>query len=233
MCGLAGIFDYRNGSPATPEQLRAMTRVIAHRGPDGDGHWIHGAVGLGHRRLAIIDLEGGVQPMHDPTGQFTIVFNGEIYNYAEFVAPLAARGRTFKTRSDTEVILNGWAEQGPACLAGFRGMFAFALWDAARRTLYLVRDRLGVKPLYYADINGRLTFGSEVKTLLTDAALPRDINPEAMATYLAHGFLPGDTSMLSAVHQVPPGAFLEVTAGGAPRLHTWYRLRGPPPLTIR
>lgn len=224
MCGIAGIFDYRHGSPVNPEQLRAMTRVIAHRGPDGDGHWMSGGLGLGHRRLAIIDLEGGVQPMHDATGRYTIIFNGEIYNYADFVAPLSARGRIFRTRSDTEVLLNAWAEQGPACLDGFRGMFAFALWDDTRRSLFLVRDRLGVKPIYYADVDGRLLFGSEVKTLLTDGALPRDINPEAMATYLAHGFLPGDTSMLAAVRQVPPGTFLEVSAGGTPRLHIWYRL---------
>jgi asparagine synthase (glutamine-hydrolysing) len=224
MCGLAGVFHYRNGAPVDPDRLRAMTRVIAHRGPDGDGHWIDGPVGLGHRRLAIIDLEGGVQPMHDATGRLTTVFNGEIYNYADFVAPLRDRGRTFRTKSDTEVLLNAWAEHGPACLEGFRGMFAFALWDAPRKTLYLVRDRLGVKPMYYADVDGRILFGSEVKTLLADGGLPRDINPEAMAVYLAHGFLPGDSSMLSAVKQVPPGSYLEIPVGGPPRVHTWYRL---------
>jgi len=227
MCGIAGIFDYRNGSPVNPEQLRAMTRVLAHRGPDGDGHWISGAVGLGHRRLAIIDLVSGAQPMSGRDGRLSLVFNGEIYNYAEFVEPLRQRGYRFQTTSDTEVILHSWQERGADCLAGFRGMFAMALWDSASRSLTLVRDRLGVKPLYYADLGGTLIFGSEIKALLAHPALSRAIDPGALATYLALGFQPGDRSMLSAVRQVPPGSLLSVTAGGEPKLVRWWDFSGP------
>lgn len=226
MCGIAGIFDYRKGATVDPEQLRAMTRVLAHRGPDGDGHWISGAIGLGHRRLAIIDLTSGAQPMSGRDGRLSIVFNGEIYNYAAFVEPLRQRGYRFTTTSDTEVILHAWHERGAESLDGFRGMFAFALWDSASQTLTLVRDRLGVKPLYYADLGGTLIFGSEIKALLAHPKLSRSIDPEALATYLALGFQPGERSMLSAVRQVPPGSLLTVTAGGEPQLRRWWDFSG-------
>jgi len=226
MCGIAGIFHYRSGAPVDPDRLKAMTRVIAHRGPDGDGHWIDGPIGLGHRRLAIIDLVSGQQPMFGRGRRSAIVFNGEIYNYAEFVEPLKAKGYVFATHSDTEVILHGWEAEGASILTGFRGMFAWAHWNAGSKTLTLVRDRLGVKPLYYADLGGTLIFGSEIKTLLTHPELSRTIDPEALAVYLAIGNQPGDASLLSAVRQVPPGSLLTVSAGGAPVVTRWWEFQG-------
>jgi asparagine synthase (glutamine-hydrolysing) len=226
MCGFAGLFESRSGAPADPERLGLMTRMLAHRGPDGDGFWFDGPVGLGHRRLAIIDLEGGVQPMTSGDGRLALVFNGEMYNYAEVAADLRSRGLTFRTKSDTEVLLEAWRVEGAACLDRFRGMFAFALWDRDSRTLHLVRDRLGVKPLYWANIDGRIVFGSEVKALLAHPELARAIDPASLALYLAHGFLPGDRAMLSAVRQVPPGGRLEFRAGEAPRPHTWWNFTG-------
>lgn len=199
-----------------------MTRLLAHRGPDGEGHWIDGPVGLGHRRLAIIDVTGGVQPMGNEDGTLQVVFNGEIYNYAEFSEGLRTRGHTLRTKSDTEVLLHLFEEEGLAALTRLRGMFAVALWDAARRRLLLVRDRLGVKPLYYADVEGRLLFASEIKALLAEPALPRTIDPAALQGYLSTGFVPGPHALLEAVRQVPPGHYLEVTQGGEPRVVRWW-----------
>lgn len=236
MCGIAGLFHYRSGAPVEPERLRAMTRVLAHRGPDGDGHWIDGPIGLGHRRLAIIDLVTGDQPMINEDGSLRIVFNGEMYNYAEFVAGLRERGHALRSKSDTEVILHLFEDEGMKAFDRLRGMFALALWDEKRRRLLLVRDRLGVKPLYFADVNGTLFFGSEIKALLTQPELPRDIDPGALSAYLGLGWVPGANSMLQAVRQVPPGHWLEVAAGGSVTIRPWFefsvtdgRAAGPPP----
>lgn len=222
MCGIAGIFNYQRGEPVDPERLRAMTRLLAHRGPDGDGHWVDGAVGLGHRRLAIIDLTGGAQPMANETGTVQVMFNGEFYNYADFTAELRGRGHVFRTQSDTEVFIHLYEERGAAAVEPLRGMFAAAVWEADARRLRLIRDRLGVKPLYYADIGGRLLFASEVKALLSYPELAREIDPAALDGYLTYGFVPGPHTLLRDVHQVPPGHYLEVTAGGTPRVVRWW-----------
>ncbi len=221
MCGIAGIYHYRDGSPASPELLKTMTRMIAHRGPDGDGFFFDGPVALGHRRLAIIDLETGAQPMAGEDGAVQLVFNGEIYNYADFVDDLKARGHVFATKSDTEVVIHAFEDSGLEAFTPFRGMFALALWDRRHRRLTLVRDRLGVKPLYYADLNGRLIFGSEIKALLADPELPRDIDGGNLAAYLGYGFVPGHGAMLAAVRQVPPGHALEVTRDGITIRRWW------------
>ena len=157
MCGICGIFD-RSGNPIDKVTLERMTTVLGHRGPDGDGHLWDGEIGLGHRRLSIIDVEGGAQPIGNEDGSLQVVFNGEIYNFVELRKELEGAGHTFKTRSDTEVIVHAYEQWGAGCVNRFNGMFAFAIWDKHKRELFIARDHLGIKPLYYALIGDRLAF---------------------------------------------------------------------------
>src|SRR5688572_25639444 len=153
-----------------------MTERVRHRGPDGEGCFVSGQIGLGSRRLSIIDLEGGAQPQSNEDGSITLIFNGEIYNFAELREELAGKGHIFKTRSDTEVIVHGYEEWGVECTSRFNGMFAFALWDSNNRRLLLARDHLGIKPLYYVLLGNRLLFASEIKALLLDPECPREVD---------------------------------------------------------
>jgi asparagine synthase (glutamine-hydrolysing) len=189
MCGIAGIFHPSVPKPVDPARVAAMCDRLAHRGPDGSGVWTAPGVGLGHRRLSIIDLEGGVQPMLTPDERFAVTYNGEVYNFLEVRAELEAKGAVFRTHSDTEVILAAWRQWGPDCLSRFNGMFVFALYDAANDTLFLARDRMGVKPLFHAELSdGAFIFASELKGLLahpcSEALLiprrSRIISPTAM-----------------------------------------------------
>lgn len=215
MCGIAGIFHYRSAEAVDRDLLHRMNESLYHRGPDDAGLYVEPRVGLGHRRLAIIDLSGGHQPLFNEDGSVAVVFNGEIYNYQELVPELAARGHRFRTRTDTEVIVHGWEEWGEACVSRFRGMFAFALWDNNRRTLFLARDRIGIKPLYYAILpGGRLLFGSELKALLVHPDLPRVISPEAVEEYFAYGYIPEPRTLYRHAFKLPPGHTLRVTVGG-------------------
>jgi asparagine synthase (glutamine-hydrolysing) len=173
MCGIAGKFNFNPQQPVARERLAAMTDVIAHRGPDADGFYVGDGIGLGHRRLSIIDLSTGDQPLSNETHTIWVVFNGEIYNFAEIRTELEACGHRFRTHSDTEVIVHAYEQWGDAAVDRFRGMFAFALWDEPKRRLLLVRDRLGVKPLYYSATPNGVTFGSEIKALLEDPDVPR------------------------------------------------------------
>src|ERR687889_1232204 len=184
MCGIAGRFNYDALRPVERDVLEAMTDAVAHRGPDAAGYHLAPGVGLGHRRLSIIDLSTGDQPLTNETGTVWTVFNGEIYNFAEVRAELAGRGHRFRTGSDTEIIVHGYEEWGERCVDRFRGMFAFAVWDATARRLLLARDRLGVKPLYYAAVPGGIVFGSEIKSLLEDPAVRRDWDPDALDNYM-------------------------------------------------
>src|SRR5438093_9458286 len=169
MCGIAGKFLFDPDAPVDRDLLAAMTGVIAHRGPDASGYYFGDGIGLGHRRLSIIDLSTGDQPVANEDRTVWVVFNGEIYNFPELRRDLQARGHRFRTHSDTEVIVHGYEEWGDACVERFRGMFAFAVWDATARRLLLARDRLGVKPLYYARLNDEgLIFASEIKAILQD-----------------------------------------------------------------
>ena len=168
MCGLTGLFDFKTARDFDPSLIQAMTDAVAHRGPDGEGIYHAPGVALGHRRLAFIDLAGGIQPMQTADGDLTIVFNGEIYNFPDLMAELKAQGAQFQTRSDTEVLLHGWRHWGTGLFSRLRGMFAFALWDAPQQTLVLVRDRFGKKPMHYAALpDGRLVFGSEINRSFT------------------------------------------------------------------
>ncbi|HLY52489.1 MAG TPA: hypothetical protein VKQ31_05720, partial [Steroidobacteraceae bacterium] len=181
MCGIAGIVDLTAERPVDEPLLRNMTALIAHRGPDGDGFHIEPGVGLGHRRLSIIDLQGGKQPLYNEDHTVVVTYNGEIFNFMEVETELVRRGHTFRTRSDTEVIVHAWEEWGVECLARFNGMFAFALWDRRQKTLFMARDRLGVKPLYYTSLaDGRLVFASELKSVLAHPDVPRRLDPRAI-----------------------------------------------------
>ena len=196
------------------ELLARMNQSVFHRGPDEGGVHREPGLGLGHRRLSIIDLSTGQQPLYNEDRSVVVVFNGEIYNFQELVPELEAAGHRFRTHSDTEVIVHGWEQWGEECVRRFRGMFAFALWDRNRETLFLARDRLGKKPLYYATLpNGELVFGSELKALLLHPGLKRNIEPRAMEDYFAYGYVPDPRTILKDVHKLPPGHTLEVRRG--------------------
>lgn len=215
MCGIAGIFDPSGRQAVEAPVLDRMTDCLAHRGPDDRGTWIDGPVGLGHRRLSIIDLSAaGHQPLFNAEGTVAIVFNGEIYNFQALMAELRGRGYAFRSRSDTEVIVHAWSEWGEECVDRLRGMFAFAIWDRTRRTLFLARDRVGIKPLYYAVLpGGRLIFGSELKALKAHPQLPRALRPDAVEDYFAYGYIPEPKTFYRNAFKLPPGHTLTVTAG--------------------
>lgn len=214
MCGIAGLFHLSTPKPVNPARVRAMTDAQAHRGPDGSGIWTAQGVGLGHRRLSIIDLGGGKQPMVSPDEQIILTYNGEIYNFKEIRAALQARGHRFRTDSDTEVILNGWREWGAGVLDRLNGMFAFALYDARAQTLFLARDRLGVKPLHYTLLaDGSVAFASELKGLLANPAVRREIDPLAVEDYFAFGYVPDDACWIAGVRKLPAASYLLLERG--------------------
>jgi len=226
MCGLAGILAFGDTRPVAEDEVRAMRDAIVHRGPDGAGLWLapDGRIGLGHRRLAIVDLsDAAAQPMADADGTVQLVYNGEIYNHAELRRELEARGHRFRTdHSDTEVVVHGYREWGIDCIDRFRGMFAFALWDTRARRLWLVRDRIGVKPLYYAVHGGRLRFASEIKALLTDPTLPRAVNEEALFHYLSFLTTPAPDTLFEGIRKLPGGTLLQVEADGRMTERRWW-----------
>lgn len=208
MCGIAGIFHTEGLKPVDPERVRLMCNAIAHRGPDGEGVWTAPGVGLGHRRLSIIDLAGSPQPMASIEGDVMIVFNGEIYNFKELRKDLEALGAHFRTGGDTEVIIQAWRHWGTDCLPRLHGMFAFALYDLRQRTMMLARDRLGVKPLHTARLpDGSVIFGSELKALLAHPSFRREIDPLAIEDYLAWGYVPDHRAMLKGVAKLPAGHY--------------------------
>jgi asparagine synthase (glutamine-hydrolysing) len=228
MCGLAGLFDIKSLRSFDPRVIRRMTEVIAHRGPDGAGLHLEPGVALGHRRLSIIDLSGGAQPMQLGDGGPTVVFNGEIYNFRELRAELEATGAVFRTHSDTEVLLHGWRRWGEALFPRLEGMFALALWDAAGQTLTLARDRFGKKPLHYAvTASGVLAFGSEIKSLLCLAELDRRLDDAAIADFFAYGYIPDPKTIYRAIRKLEAGHYLVARRGRveAPRRY-WSILEG-------
>src|SRR5437763_6359042 len=216
MCGIVGIFDL-SGKRNIPRELVArMNESQLHRGPDEGGFHFEPGVGLGHRRLSIIDLSTGQQPLYNEDGSVVIVYNGEIYNYRDLIPELIGLGHTFKTKSDTEVIVHAWEQWGEDCVRRLRGMFAFALWDRNRETLFLARDRLGVKPLYYARLrDGNLIFGSELKSMLVHPGFEREIEPRAVEDYFAYGYVPEPHTIFARAMKLPPGHTLCVRRGAA------------------
>ena len=231
MCGVAGIFSLE-GERVEPGVLRKMTGAIAHRGPDGEGQWIDGNVGLGHRRLAIIDLSpAGHQPMVSAEQRFVLSYNGEIYNFKELRSELKALGHHFRSRTDSEVVLNAWAEWGQDCVTRFNGMFAFAIWDQREQSLYLVRDRYGIKPLYYACWDQTFLFGSEQKAILAHPVAQRVLDKKALLEYFTFQNIFTDRTLLQGVKLLPPASVARITrdSSGPPKISRYwdYRFREP------
>lgn len=207
MCGICGIHDLSR-QPIDSDLLERMTSIIHHRGPDGSGRHVDGEIGLGHRRLSIIDVGGGAQPIGNEDGRIQVVFNGEIYNFVELRTELEAAGHVFKTRSDTEVIVHAYEQWGVDCVSRFNGMFAFALWDANKRELFVARDHLGIKPLYYVQLGSTLLFGSEIKSLLQHANCPREVDIDALAELFTFRFVPSPKTLFRHIMKLPTGHFL-------------------------
>jgi asparagine synthase (glutamine-hydrolysing) len=224
MCGIVGLAYDDRERPCEPEVVLAMRDRITYRGPDDSGLHVDGNVGLGFRRLSIIDLGGGHQPMSDPDGATWIIFNGEIYNYREIRASLVARGYRFRTKSDTEVILALYLDRGESCVEALNGMFAFAIWDARQRSLFLARDRMGVKPLYYARTADAFLFGSEIKSILASGLVPARCRPEALAEYLVFRQVAGAETAFEGIHSLPPGCTM-VLRDGATRITRYWSPR--------
>ncbi|MEE3056604.1 MAG: asparagine synthase (glutamine-hydrolyzing), partial [Pseudomonadota bacterium] len=214
MCGIAGfsLFNFNEGGETS---LEAMHKAIHHRGPDASGMYIDEHIGLCHRRLSILDLsEAGNQPMYSKEGDLVIVFNGEIYNFLELRAELENDGVTFKSHTDTEVILELYAREGTKCLDKLNGMFAFALWDKNKQELFIARDRLGKKPLYYFNDNGRFAFGSEIKAILALENIPREIRLDAVYDFFAYQYVPDPKSIFKHIHKLPPAHYLILNKDG-------------------
>jgi asparagine synthase (glutamine-hydrolysing) len=231
VCGIVGIAS-RAPIP-DPGRIVSMRDTMNHRGPDDAGMWVspEGTVALGHRRLAIIDLSpGGRQPMEDASGRIRVIFNGEIYNYRELRRELEQRGRRFRTASDTEVLLEAYREWGAGCLSRFNGMFAFGLYDGGARRILLARDPAGEKPLFYRHAGGRLSFASELKALLADPSVPREIDAASLDAYLAYGCVPGNRCILSGIRKLPQGHALTYDLDGD-ALRTWAYWELPSPVS--
>src|SRR3954469_11010342 len=208
MCGIAGFVDTDRNARPDLNLVHRMCEVIRHRGPDDEGIHVEPGVGLGMRRLSIIDLAGGRQPIHNETETVWVVFNGEIYNYQELRAELERYGHRFYTSSDTETIVHAYEQWGEGAFARLRGMFGIALWDRHARTLLLARDRAGQKPLHYAERGGRLYFASEIKSLLAASAVEPRLNTAALDHFLAFLYTPRDVSIFEGIQKLPPGHYL-------------------------
>src|SRR5213080_3576340 len=207
MCGIAGFIDVERSRDNAEQLIDRMCRVIRHRGPDDQGTWVGEGVALGMRRLSIIDLAGGHQPIFNEDQSILIVFNGEIYNYRELQKELQERGHRFTTNSDTETIVHAYEEYGDDCVNHLRGMFTFAIWDRNRQRLLAARDRFGKKPLNYYWDGQRLVFGSEIKSIL-EAGIPRAINPNALEEYLVYRYVPTPNTLFKDVMKLPPAHIL-------------------------
>jgi asparagine synthase (glutamine-hydrolysing) len=229
MCGICGYLDRAHAGPPHATAVRAMTDALAHRGPDAAGFHTAGPVALGHRRLSIIDLRPeGNQPLRNEDGSIVLVANGEIYNFRELRADLLRRGHQFRSRSDSEVIVHLYEEHGLDCLSRLRGMFAFALWDAPRRRLFVARDRAGEKPLYYAARNGSFWFASELRALVRGLPWRPDIDLDAIEQYLTLQYVPAPLTAFAGVRKLPAAHCLTISPGGTPEVERWWRLRFVP-----
>lgn len=216
MCGIAGLFDLEGRQEIEDALLRRMNKALFHRGPDDCGLHVEPGLGLAHRRLSIIDLSKGHQPLFNEDGTVAVVYNGEIYNYVDLMQRLKNQGHEFRTRCDTEVLVHAWEEWGEGCVERLRGMFAFALWDRKIETLFLARDRLGIKPLYYAYLPGGLfIFASELKALLLHPDLPHEIEPRSVEDFFAYGYVPEPRTIFQHAYKLPPGHTLTMSRGGS------------------
>ncbi|HTT22803.1 MAG TPA: asparagine synthase (glutamine-hydrolyzing) [Candidatus Sulfotelmatobacter sp.] len=221
MCGICGKLAFGSNETVSPELVKTMADMIHHRGPDDEGYYVSGQIGLGFRRLAIIDLQSGHQPLSNEDGSIWIIFNGEIYNYQELRALLLGKGHVFKTQTDTEVIVHLYEEFGPDCLKKLRGMFAFAIWDGNTKTLLLARDRVGIKPLYYRLNDSSLVFASEIKAILADPSVSRKMVPVLIDRFLTFLYVPGEETLLEGINKLAPGHYLLVKNGKAMIRQYW------------
>src|SRR5436190_2891000 len=222
MCGICGVFNYKSREPVDGELLQRMNATLRHRGPDDDGFVIRDGAGLAMRRLAIIDVAGGHQPIGNESGDVQVVLNGEIYNYPALREELLRKGHQLKTHSDTETIVHFYEEEGDKCVSRLDGMFAFALHDAPQRRLLIGRDRIGKKPVYYADVDGTLVFGSELKALLQHPKVSRELDPQAIDLYLAMKMIPAPYTIFKHVRKLPAGSILVCDRNGS-RVETYWR----------
>src|SRR2546429_402824 len=220
MCGICGIFDFR-GQAVEPSLVERMTTTIRHRGPDGAGFYVHRQIGLGHRRLSIIDIAGGSQPITNEDESLHLIFNGEIYNFIELREDLVKRGHVFRTRSDTEVIVHAYETWGLECVTHFNGIFAFALWDNNRKRLFLARDHLGVKPLYYVDLGDRFLFASEIKALLVDPGCPKEVDLKALGELFTLRYVPSPDTLFHRIKKLPPAHLMTVGPEGCEIRRYW------------
>lgn len=221
MCGIAGLWSPPGAEPPRAEELRTMVGALHHRGPDGQGLRIDGAIGLGHARLSIIDLEGGAQPLANEDERIWVVFNGEIFNYLELRAELIAQGHRFRTASDTEVLVHLYEQHGEAFVERLNGQFAIALWDGPRQRLVLARDRVGIRPLFHAEVDGRIAFASEIKSLFTLPGLARRLDAGGLAGTFGYWAPLGADTVFEGVRQLPPGHLLVLDAGGRRQHRYW------------
>src|ERR1700686_4482453 len=220
MCGIAGLFNL-DGAAVAPESLRGMIRMLSHRGPDDTGFHAENGVGLAHARLSIIDLAGGHQPMSNEDGSLWITFNGEIFNYLELREELLGRGHKFVTRSDTEVIIHLYEEKREECVQYLNGQWAFAIWDNQRRRLFLSRDRLGVRPLFYTQANKTFIFGSEIKAIFALPGITREIDFNGLDEVFTYWCTIPPTTLFRNIHELPPGHSMTVDAGGVAVRSYW------------
>src|SRR5271165_7184353 len=224
MCGIAGILEFGRDARASASALREMCRVITHRGPDDEGFYTDGCLGIGMRRLSIVDLATGHQPISNEDGSLWIVFNGEIYNHLALREQLVARGHRYTTHSDTETVIHLFEEYGADCVQHLRGMFAFAIWNRNTKTLFIARDRLGIKPLYYKLTSERLLFGSEIKALFAHGGVRAELNRTALPEYLAFGYLSGQESFYQGILKLLPGHTMTIAPHGKPDIRQYWDL---------
>lgn len=227
MCGICGQLNFEKNEPVNPETIRRMSRSMLHRGPDDEGDFISGEVGLGFRRLAIIDLSGGRQPMSDSEKTVEVVFNGEIYNFRELRKELEKRGHQFRTRSDTEVIVHGYKEWGKDVFNHLNGMFGIAIWDVKHKRLIVARDAMGIKLVYYQVENGQLTFGSEIRPVLAANESRPEVSPAAVALFLRFRYTPSPLTIFRGIKKLAAGTML-VVENGTCREERWYQFTPSP-----
>jgi asparagine synthase (glutamine-hydrolysing) len=229
MCGIAGVLEFGRDARADSAALRNMCQIMAHRGPDDDGFYTDGPAGIGMRRLSIVDLATGHQPISNEDGSLWIVFNGEIYNHLSLREQLIARGHSYRTHSDTETIIHLFEEYGRDCVQHLRGMFAFAIWDRNKKTLFIARDRLGIKPLYYQLTPERLLFGSEIKVILAHGGIRAEFNRAALPEFLAFGYLSGEETFYLGIRNLLPGHTMEIGLEGKPEIRQYWDLDASSP----
>jgi asparagine synthase (glutamine-hydrolysing) len=221
MCGICGKLNFDSAATVSPLLIKSMADTISHRGPDDEGYFVSGPIGLGFRRLSIIDLAGGHQPLSNEDGSIHIIFNGEIYNYKELRQYLFGRGHIFRTQTDTETIVHLYEELGEACVEKLRGMFAFAIWDDRARSLFLARDRVGIKPLYYAQSRDSVIFASEIKAILADPEVKPEVRPSMVDRFLTFDYLPGEETLFKNIYKLAPGHSLSFRAGKSYKRQYW------------